>query len=112
MNRFHRTNKQPGISPSIEAVSPFGLTALAAVLHVAVFTGRLPVQAFPSRTTTHITWQEPISSSIGDVRNADKIPSNPIHTYCAGHLALILGMAVIALTAWLQIMRISGALGR
>jgi len=34
-----------------------------------------------------------------------------MHTFCAGQLALTLGMAVLTLTLWLQIMRINGAHG-
>jgi hypothetical protein len=59
----------------------------------------------------HVVWRVPVGGQIEAGSTTVKVPSNPIHTYCVGHLALTTGMAVIALAAWLQIMRINGAIG-
>jgi hypothetical protein len=59
----------------------------------------------------YLIWRVPICGQNQAGGTAAKVPSNPIHTYCVGHLALTMGMAVIVLAAWLLIMRINGALG-
>ena len=40
---------------------------------------------------------------------AEEPASNPHQSYSVGQLALTAGMAVVALTRWLRVMRVSGA---
>jgi len=106
------TNKATFADYRFEPSSPLGLTAIAAILHLAVFAGKVSPRRMPNRPAMHLVWQQPAKCRIDSERTEDKVPSNPIHTYCAGHLALAHGMAVVSLAAWMQIMHISGARGQ
>lgn len=83
---------------------------MIAALHLAVLARRVPMRSLHHRQMTLLTWRMPTAGSADSPRAAEP-PSRPVQTFCAGQLALTLGMAVLALTLWLQIMRINGAHG-
>ena len=108
--RNHAYHRPPTVSP-FGAASPLGLATLATVLHLAVLAGGVRARRLSAEPEMYLIWQVPASDTSDTGSTADKVPSNPIHTYCVGHLALATGMAIIALATWLQIMRINGANG-
>lgn len=97
--------------PAADGVSPVGLAAVAAILHVVVFAGRMPVRSLHHEHGALPAWRMPTGGQAEPRRVTEKVPSKPIQPFCAGQLCLALGMAVIALAAWLHIMRINGAHG-
>jgi hypothetical protein len=82
------------------------------VLHLAVITAGLSPRS-GGRRALSLVWE----CEQGSLRqpaveaDEDQARSNPHHTFCVGELSLTLGMAVVALAAWLQILRFSGVLG-
>ena len=88
-----------------------GLAAVAAAWHVAVFARRVPARSVVTGPATLLIWRVPAEAPGASSRAANRAPSKPVGTYCAGQLALTFGMAVITLARWLQIMRINGARG-
>lgn len=89
------------------------LTALVAALNLSVFAGRLGGRMGPTRGDV-LAWRAPLSpvaGPAGDTQTDEPSSSNPTRTYSAGRLALNTGIAVIALTAWLSVMRINGSRG-
>lgn len=95
-------------SPRHEGVSPFGLAAMAAVLHLAVLAGRVSPRGSHPRPIALLAWQVPPSETAETRLSEENAPSNPTRTYCAGRLALTAGMAVLALARWLHVMRVRG----
>lgn len=84
------------------------LAALVAVLNLAVLTHRPGGRLLFGPA---LAWRA--SAGAPAERNeADKPAANPVRTYNVGQLALNTGIAVFALTVWLQVMRINGANGR
>jgi len=60
---------------------------------------------------TLLAWQAPVAGGVSR-RVPERVPSKPVQTYAVGQLSLTLGVAVIALAAWLQIMRTHGIRGQ
>jgi hypothetical protein len=87
------------------------LAALVAVLNLSVLAGRLGGRTIPGRNDV-LTWQIPISGPTADRSTTEEPSANPTRAYSAGRLSLDTGIAVIALAAWLHVMRINGATGR
>jgi len=85
---------------------------MAAVLHVALFARRVPARSVITGQAALLIWRVPTEALVAPGRVANRAPSKPVLTYCAGQLALACGMAVITLARWLQIMRINGARGQ
>jgi hypothetical protein len=68
----------------------------------------------PSRGDV-LSWQAPMTPITGpasEVQASEEPPSNPTRIYNAGQLGLHCGIAVVALAAWLHVMRINGARGK
>lgn len=89
------------------------LAALVAVLNLSVLAGRLGGRMGPCRGDV-LAWRAPMAAMNGppaETKTAEKPPSNPTRSYNAGQLALNTGVAVVALTAWLHVMRINGSRG-
>ena len=86
------------------------LAALVAALHLSVLAGRLGSRAIPSACDV-LTWRAPAVGP-ADEPTSEQSPSNPQRTYSAGQLALDTGIAVVALTAWLRVMRTNGSRGQ
>lgn len=86
------------------------LTALVTMLHLSVLAGRLGKRALPADESV-FAWQ---AANVGAPAEAarEESSSNPIRSYSAGQLSLNTGIAVVALTAWLRVMRVNGAHGR
>ena len=95
-----------------ETVSPVGLAALVAALHLAVLAGRVPALPTAGRPGTLLVWRVPGDPSRSAGVRAEKAPSRPVKSFAAGQLALTLGMAVVTLARWLQIMRLTGTPGQ
>jgi hypothetical protein len=90
------------------------LAALVAVLNLSVLAGRLGGRTSPHRGDV-LAWRAPmtaITGPAGEAASSEKPPSNPTRYYNAGTLSLNTGIAVIALAAWLGVMRINGARGQ
>ncbi len=87
------------------------LAALVAVLHLSVLAGR-PTGRMGSSRGDGLTWRAPACGLSTERSTADNSPANPTQTYSVGRLSLDTGIAVIALAAWLHVMRINGATGR
>ncbi|MGQ9648985.1 MAG: hypothetical protein ACUVXJ_02650 [Phycisphaerae bacterium] len=106
MNRTYGTIRSH--VPRWETVSPVGLAALVAALHLAVLTGRVSVRWAGARPGTLVIWRMP-QDAIRVVAGKSAQPSSrPIQTYSAGQLALAVGMAIVTLACWLHIMRLTG----
>lgn len=88
-----------------DVVSPVSLAAIVAALHLAVLASRVSHRHL--RTVTLMSWQMPTPEEPAPV--ATEPPSNPQRSYCAGQLALSVGMAVITLARQLHAIRASGA---
>lgn len=89
------------------------LAALVAALNLSIFASRLGGRMSPTRGDV-LAWRAPLSpmtGPAGDTQTDEPSSSNPTRTYSAGRLALNTGIAVIALTAWLSVMRINGSRG-
>lgn len=86
------------------------LAALVAALHLSVLAGRLGSRAIPGPCDV-LTWRAPAVGP-ADEPTSEQSPSNPQRTYSAGQLALDTGIAVVALTAWLRVMRTNGSRGQ
>lgn len=85
------------------------LAALVAVLNLSIMAGRLG-GASPRHAV--LAWRAPACGPASERGSAKEPPANPTRAYNAGRLALGTGIAVIALAAWLHVMRINGATGR
>lgn len=89
------------------------LTALVTALNLSVLAGRLGGRVGPTRGDV-LAWRAPLSPVTGpaaDTQAEEPSSSNPTRTYSAGRLALNTGIAVVALAAWLSVMRINGSRG-
>ena len=106
MNGSHGTFRSHGRQR--ETVSPVGLAALVAALHLAVLTGRVSVCRAGTRPGTLMIWRMTGDALGTDTGKSDQSPSRPTQTYSAGQLDLAVGMAVITLARWLHIMRLTG----
>jgi hypothetical protein len=95
-----------------ETVSALGLAAFVAALHVAVLAGRMSGRPSQHGALSQIHWQMPAEKSPDAPNHRDRIGSNPHRAYSVGRLALTRGMAVVALAAYLNVIRTNGALGR
>lgn len=95
-----------------EPVSPLGLAAFIAALHMAVLAGRVSGRSSPHRALSRIHWQAPAEKSPDAPCDRDRIGSNPHHAYSAGRLSLTRGMAVVTLAVYLNVIRTNGAQGR
>jgi hypothetical protein len=94
-------------------VSPAGMTALAAVMQVAVLAaGRFPCRPRLGTQVARLVWPAPVTESGETPRPPGNAPSNPTQSFTAGQLSLAFGMAVLVLAVWLQLLHVSGALGR
>jgi hypothetical protein len=91
-----------------EAMSPMGLAAMVAFLHVAVLAARVSTRHAHHHPTPVLSWPAMANSQPDVVVKAGKTPSNPVQTYCVGRLDLTRGMAVVVLAEWLHIMRTGG----
>lgn len=90
------------------------LAALVTMLNVSVLAGRLGGRMGPTRGDV-LAWRAPTSAipgPAGEAPAAEKPSSNPTRSYNAGQLALNTGIAVVALAAWLSVMRINGSRGQ
>ncbi len=89
------------------------LAALVALLNVSILAGRLRGRMGPTRGDV-LAWRVsmPMPGPAGDAQAAEKPSSNPTRFYNAGQLSLDTGIAVVALAAWLSVMRINGARGQ
>ncbi len=94
-----------GSSGTIPAPS---VAAIAAVLHLAVLAGRVPVRHGHCTPRILLAWPLPSPNQTVNTETED-CSSNPTQVYCAGELALTFGMAVIVLARWLHISRINGS---
>ncbi len=93
-------------------MSPVGVTALAAAMQVAILAaGRFPCRSRSAAQVARLVWTAPLAESADTPRPASDAPSNPTQRFTAGQLSLAFGMAVLTLTAWLQLLHVSGALG-
>lgn len=106
MNGAHGTFR--GHARQRETVSPVGLAALVAALHLAVLTGRVSVRWAGNRPGTLMIWRMTGDAPGTNTGKSDQSPSRPTQTYSAGQLDLAVGMAVITLARWLHIMRLTG----
>jgi hypothetical protein len=95
-----------------DTVSPVGLAALVAALHLAVLAGRLSTRSPLGGQATLCVWRTPGKAAPGSPEPVSRGSSRPVHAYSAGHLSLNAGMAVLTLTRWLHIMRLTGTPGR
>ncbi len=93
-------------------ISPIGLSALVAVLHLAVLAGRLSRRVPPLSPVARLAWRSSPGGQAESVGQADARGSNPITSTWAGRLSLTAGMAVIGLAAWLHTMHTSGVVDR
>jgi hypothetical protein len=101
------------LSGRLQREPAVALAALVAVLNLSVLAGRLGGR-MPCRGDV-LAWRAPMAAMNGpdaETKTTDKRPSNPTRSYNAGRLALNTGIAVVALAAWLHVMRINGARGR
>ena len=80
-----------------ETVSPVGLAALVAALHLVMLTGRVPVWSAGGRPGTLQIWRVPGDALASSAGEAEKASSRPVKTYSAGQLSLTVGMAIVAL---------------
>jgi len=90
------------------------LTALVAALNLSILAGRLGGRTSPYRGDVP-AWRAPMTAvpgPTGEAASTEKPPSNPTRFYNAGTLALNTGIAVLALAAWLGVMRINGSRGQ
>lgn len=94
-----RSDERPGVT----------LAALVAVLHVSILAGRFSGRS-PMLRPVVMVWPTPAPGEAAG-SEAERTPSRPVRSYCAGQLALSVGMAVLTLVAWLHVMRIHGATG-
>lgn len=102
-----------GQSPlGVESVSVLGLAAFVAALHVAVLACRVSGRPSQHRALSQIHWPMPAERLPDALNHRDRIGSNPHRAYSVGRLALTRGMAVVALAAYLNVIRTNGALGR
>ena len=85
---------------------------MAAVIHIAAWAAVVSVPKRLGVSDTYLLRPTNQERYPDTCRTTAKAPSNPIHTYCVGRMALASGMAVIVLAARLRIMHISGAHGR
>ena len=99
----------PVSTPSnrVERVSAFGLATIIAAIHVAILASRVQGRHH-FRPISGMNWEVPRLTQ-STTTSAEEPPSNPRQSFAAGELALTIGMAVVALTLWLHVMRISGA---
>jgi hypothetical protein len=95
-----------------DTVSPVGLAALVAALHLAVLTGRVPVWSVVGRAGTLQIWRVPADASATTARETGRVASRPVKSYSAGQLSLSAGMAIVALARWLRVMRLTGTQGQ
>lgn len=95
-------------APRRETVSPVGLAALVAALHLAVLTGRVSVRWAGARPGALVIWRMPQDTIRVAAGKSAQPPSRPTQTYSAGQLALAVGMAIVTLACWLHIMRLTG----
>jgi hypothetical protein len=91
----------------VERVSAFGVATIVAAIHVAILASRVHGRHH-HRPISGLSWEAPRLSQT-TAATAEEPPSNPRQSFSAGELALTIGMAVVALTLWLHVMRISGA---
>ena len=94
-----------------ETISPLGLATLMAALHVAALARHVPIRRSSAGQVSRLIWRIPEERRATDRVSPDEAPSKPVHVFRAGQLALTGGVAVIALTLWLQVMRTNGATG-
>lgn len=97
--------------PRTEKVSLFTPAVVAAVLQVVLLTGQVPIGRVCPAVATPMIWRSPTSTPAAEAVHAAQAPSHPVRQYRAGRLALTVGMAVLALTLWLQVMGINGMHG-
>ena len=90
-----------------DGISAVASTAIVAALHIMVLATRVPGKHAP-RPMTLLTWQAPARAPEAALAAEDP-PSNPVQNYSVGQLALAVGMAVMTLTRWLHVMRVSGS---
>jgi hypothetical protein len=104
---FEQTASHCGPAPR-DGISGAGLAAIVAALYVVILSSRVSARHPHGPAELLLSWRVP---SVGETAAVEskEAPSNPHRTYNVGQLALTAGMAVIALTRWLHIMRISGA---
>ena len=69
MQQANPTYVRPFTGGQFDAVSPLGLTAVAAALHVAIFAGRVSAQTLPRGPVMHMVWQIPAGGQI-DARDS------------------------------------------
>ena len=84
------------------------LATWVATLHLFVLAGRLGGRVAP-RSNSEWVWQAPMDGPATHEPAREKTPSNPQRSYSAGQLALDTGVAVVALAAWLRIVRTNGS---
>lgn len=102
---------QVGLISSVQRtdrVSGVGLATMVAALHVVILASRIHARHPHRSPIALMNWQMPVASQI-PATISDESPSNPHQAFCVGELALAAGMAIITLTRWLHVMRISGA---
>jgi hypothetical protein len=106
--------RQPAyLVPRHGALSPLGLATIVAALHLAALAGRVSARHPHGRHVAMLIWRPPKTQPAATARvESDRVPSNPTHSYSAGRLALAAGMAIVALTFQLQLMRLGAALSR
>lgn len=91
----------------VERVSAFGLATIIAAIHVAILASRVHGRHH-HRPLAGLNWEAPRLTQ-STTAETQEPQSNPRQSFAAGELALTIGMAVVALTRWLHVMRISGA---
>ena len=112
MQRISRPESSVGTQSRGDSLSSVGLATVVAALHLAVLARRVPVRSLHHRQTTLLAWRIPAAERIVPGRGAQRAPSKPVHTYCAGLLLLTFGMAVLTLALWLHVMRTNGTHGQ
>jgi hypothetical protein len=98
--------------PGCETVSAVGLAAFVAALHMAVLAGHVSGRSSQQRALSQIRWRMPTDESPDAPCSRARIGSNPHRSYNCGRLELARGMAVVALAAFINVIRTNGALGR
>jgi hypothetical protein len=91
-----------------DTVSPVGLAAVVAALHLALLTGRVPAFSPARRQGTLMIWRTTADVRAAAGGESEAAASRPVQTYAAGQLSLAAGMAVVTLARWLRIMRLTG----
>lgn len=105
-------NAAPNYPASPAGNTPaMALATLVAALHLSIWVGRLGERAGLTRPAV-ATWRLPAGASLVERGDGKAHSARPKRTYSAGQLALDTGVAVLALAAWLLVMRSNGSHGR